>query len=278
MTINVGVRLHDVDGNGFKEKVELAHQQGFKCIHLAVNKVEKDFKYNWFCQPYANKMNEILSDNKIELAILGCYKNLAHPNKEKMDTIIKEYEAHIDFAAMLKQSVVGTETGCPNEDYSFDENTHTEKAIQTVIENLKKIVPHAEKKGVILAIEPVYKHIICSSKVARRVLDEVNSPNLKIILDPVNLLAKENIHQKNEIIQEAINLLKEDIVAVHIKDFRETENDLEAIRCGLGSMNYDAITQFIANKKGIPVTLENTNSQNAKDARNFIVEKIKKAQ
>ena len=42
--------------------------------------------------------------------------------------------------------------------------------------------------GVIMAIEPVYKHIVCNPIRARKVLVTIASPNLQIFFDPVNLL------------------------------------------------------------------------------------------
>ena len=38
-------------------------------------------------------------------------------------------------------------------------------------------------------------------------IDEIDSPNLQIILDPVNLLETDNYEQQREAIEEAIDLL-----------------------------------------------------------------------
>ena len=42
-----------------------------------------------------------------------------------------------------------------------------------------------------IAIEPVVKHIVYDARRARTVLDEIGSPNLQILFDPVNLLNME---------------------------------------------------------------------------------------
>ena len=78
---------------------------------------------------------------------------------------------------------------------------------------------YAEKMGVILAIEPVYKHIVCNPKRARKVLDTIQSPNLQIILDPVNLLDICNYKERDAIIAEAIEVLGKDVAMVHIKAY-----------------------------------------------------------
>ena len=86
--------------------------------------------------------------------------------------------------------------------------------------------------GVILAIEPVYKHIVCNPKRARKVLDEIGSPNLQIIFDPVNLLDISNYKERESIIAEAIEVLGEDIAVIHIKDFIVKDGALVSGGCG----------------------------------------------
>ena len=70
----------------------------------------------------------------------------------------------------------------------------------------------------IMAIEPVYRHIVYDGKRARQVLDRIGSPNLKIIFDPVNLLWTDNYEQRMEVIDEAMEILEKDIVMIHLKD------------------------------------------------------------
>lgn len=99
-----------------------------------------------------------------------------------MEKNVHRYMAHIRMASLLGAGVVGTETGAVNESYSFEERNHSEEALDIFIKNVRPVVQYAEKMGVILAIEPVYKHIVCNPKRARKVLDEIGSPNLQIIL------------------------------------------------------------------------------------------------
>lgn len=125
--------------------------------------------------------------------------------------------------------------------------------------------------GVIFAIEPVYKHIVCNPKRARRVLDEINSPNLQIIFDPVNLLDISNYKNRDEIIGEAMELLGDDIAMIHIKDFVVEDGKLVSVAAGTGEMDYTKIMKFIRERKPyVHVTLENTVPENAVAAREYI--------
>jgi len=124
---------------------------------------------------------------------------------------------------------------------------------------------------VIFAIEPVWKHIVSTPQRARRVLDEINSPNLQIIFDPVNLLCYDNYNDRERIFDDAMTLLGKDIAVVHIKDFVVGENDLTSVAAGDGEMDYTKIISFIKKEKPfIHVSLENTNPSNAERSRMLI--------
>ena len=89
--------------------------------------------------------------------------------------------------------------------------------------------------------------------------DEIGSPNLQIIFDPVNLLDISNYKEREAIIAEAIEVLGEDIAVIHIKDFIVKEGALVSVAAGTGEMDYTQIIRFIKEKKPyIHTTLENT--------------------
>ena len=207
----------------------------------------------------------------MDIAVIGCYLNLAVPDSEKLRQNTEKYMAHIRFASILGCGVVGTETGAPNMEYKYEPECRSDKSLDIFIKNLRPIVEYAEKMGVIVAIEPVLKHIVYSPQRARKVLDEIGSPNLQIIFDPVNLLGTENYQNRTQVINEAIELLGKDIACVHIKDFKVDGEELTACAAGTGEMDYTDIMRFIKYQKPyIHVTLENTVPENSEKAREYI--------
>lgn len=272
--MQIGLRLHDAAKLPLEERLAVVHEQGFTCGHLALSKVlEKKYAEADALTPgYAMYLKNLFAKNELDIAVLGCYLNLANPNPEKLKVIVEKYKAHIRFASHLGCGVVGTETGAPNEEYKYEPACHTEEALELFIKNLRPIVEYAEKMGVIFAIEPVWKHIVCNPARARRVLDEINSPNLQIILDPVNLLDISNYQDQVAIVEEAIELLGKDVAVVHIKDYVVKEGKLDSVAAGTGMMNYEAIIKFIKEKKPyIHTTLENTVPENAICAKEHIL-------
>ncbi|MBO4678744.1 MAG: sugar phosphate isomerase/epimerase [Lachnospiraceae bacterium] len=271
--MQLGIRLHDIKKAPLEERLEIAKEQGFKCGHLALSKVISEYPTgNSALTPgFAIYLKNLFAKYEQDIAVLGCYLNLADPNEEKMKKTYARYLSNIRFAALLGAGVVGSETGAVNEEYKFEPANHSDEALKLFIERLRPVVEYAEKSGVIFAIEPVFKHIVCNPKRARIVLDEIASPNLQIIFDPVNLLDISNYERRDEIFEEAMDILGDDIAVLHLKDFVVEDGGLKSVAAGTGEMQYDKIIKFVKDKKPfMHASLENTVPENAVSTREFI--------
>jgi sugar phosphate isomerase/epimerase len=268
-----GIRLHDAQKAPIEERLKIVKEQGFKCAHVALSKVitENSVADSALTPGYAMYLKRLFDKNDLDCAVLGCYLNLANPDPEKLKAIQNKYMANIRFAAHLGAGVVGTETGAPNVEYKFEEACWSEEALQTFITNLRPVVKYAEQMGVLIAIEPVVRHIVCNPVRARRVLDEIASPNLRIILDPVNLLEIYNYEKQDEIIDQAIELLGKDVAVLHVKDFVIRDGKCESVPVGQGQCHWDRIIPYMKKEKPfMHATLENTSPDNAVEALNYI--------
>ena len=271
--MRIGIRAHDVAYAPLDELIPNIHKQGFHCMHIALTKSIKEFKpgVETMTPGLAMYIKELCAENKVDVAVLGCYLNLCNPNPEKHKEIVEKYKAHIRFASILGCGVVGTETGAVNEEYKYEPANHSDEALQCFIDNLRPIVKYAEQFGVIVAIEPVWKHIVNTVERARKVLDVIDSPNLQIIFDPVNLLYVGNIDKQDEIIEKAFDLLLKDIAVVHCKDYVVEGDELKSIAAGTGGLNYPLLLKKIKEYKPyVHCTLENTVPENAVATREFM--------
>ena len=270
--MQTGIRFHDLAPGTVEERAGFARQQGFKCVHLALSKVGP-YKMTLpeLTPGWAMYLKKVFAKEDLDVAVLGCYLNLATPDEAALKHTQDIYKAHLRFASMLGAGVVGTETGAPNVDYKFVPECHEDKALDTFLYGLEPVVKCAESMGQILAIEPVFKHIVWNPKKARQVLDSIASPNLQIIFDPVNLLDISNYQNREEIFAEVIDLLGDDIAMIHLKDFRVQEDKLVSVGAGLGEMNYETILKFVKEKKPyIHATLEDTKPDNAVSAKEHV--------
>lgn len=270
-----GIRLHDAVKAPLEERLKAVKEQGFACAHLALSKVisENSVADSALTPGYAMYLKRLFDRYELDVAVLGCYLNLANPDPEKLKAIQNKYMANIRFAAHLGAGVVGTETGAPNLEYKFEEACWSEESLQIFINNLRPVVRYAEQMGVLMAIEPVVRHIVCNPVRARRVLDEINSPNLRIILDPVNLLEIYNYEKQDEILDEAVELLGKDVAVLHVKDFVIRDGKLVSVPVGQGMCHWERVIPYMKKEKPfMHATLENTSPDNAVAALEYIRE------
>lgn len=277
--MQIGIRLHDVNTNldlelqTMEARAATARAEGFSCVHLALSKVVKGAAFDNCAlnEGLAMYVKRVFAQNGLDVAVLGCYLNLAHPDPEKLKDIQSRYFGHLRVAALMGAGVVGTETGAPNPEYKMDANTHTREALESFIRGLAPVVERAEHWGVSVAIEPVWKHTVYDADRAVKVLEAIKSPNLRIILDPVNLIYPGNADRKERVIGDAIDKLGEHVAVVHLKDFIREGDGLRSVAAGTGEMDYTQILRFIKERKPcIQATLENTDNSSAVQAREFL--------
>lgn len=118
-------------------------------------------------------------------------------NLEKIEKTLKI----IDFAEELEVRIITTHIGVVSETDS-DKNAVMQEALQ-------KICRYAKRAGVYIAIETGPER----SGVLRRFIEETGEPNLKVNLDPANL-----VMVQGENPSEAVMTLKDLIIHTHAKD------------------------------------------------------------
>ena len=268
--MNIGIRLHDTAPGGLKERLGFAAAQGFTCAHLAMSKAVPGFSMNdapeLLTGELAAQVREEFAAQGMTCAVLGCYLNLANRDAEGLQRTQAIYKAHLRFGRLIGADVVGTETN-PAKGTTFAEpHWQSEEAFQLFIDCLRPVVRWAEEEDEVLAVEPVYRHIISTSERAERMLDAIPSDHLQIILDGVNLIGPTTIDQADEIIEDAIRRLGDRVRVLHMKDFTPGTDDLNACACGTGMMRYDRLPA-LGKARNLPMTLENTVPDNAEQAR-----------
>ncbi len=269
--MNIGIRLHDTAPGTLKERLTFAAGQGFSCAHLALSKAVDGFTMadapvRLAEAGFAREVRDTFAETGLQCAVLGCYLNLAHPVEEDRLRIRDIYLAHLRFAVAMGAGVVGTETPANPSSPFASEAPRSEEAFRFCMDCLRPIVRGAEECGAILAVEPVYTHIVSTPERAERMLEEMHSDNLRIILDAVNLLGADNAAEADGIFEEAIRRLGDRVSVLHMKDYQRRGDQLEAMACGTGDMRYERLLRF-AKERRLPMTLENTVPANAEAAR-----------
>lgn len=269
----LGVRAHDFGKLPPEELAAKIAASGATCVQLALSKAIDgiDNDYGRLSPGLANSIGESFRRHGIQIAVLGCYINLIHPDSDERRKLLERFKEHIRFARDFGCSIVGTETGSVNADYSFHPANHSESAFQTLLGSVDDLVNEAEKFGVFVGIEGVAKHVAHTPERVKRLLKVIPSHNLQVIFDPVNLLTPENHHDQDRIIQESFEYFGEKILILHAKDFMIEKEQLRTLPAGRGMLNYKLIARLLKEQKPyINILLEDTTPSDAPQSMAFI--------
>lgn len=278
--LNLGIRAHDIKADSLNELVQTIGEKGLTSVQLALAKSfpELNTSLGSLSPGFGKYIGNAFQQKNVQIAVLGCYINMIHPDLDERQAALNRFKEHIRFARDFGCSVVGTETGNVHAKMGYTVDNFEEKPFLDVVESVRELVEEAEKFGVIVGIEAGVNHPVYKSLLLKRLLDEVNSNNLQVIFDPVNLLTVDSYLNQDEIIKEAIELLGDRIIIVHCKDFIIDQGKLSFVAPGKGLLNYELVMNLVKAKKPfIQFLLESTTDPYIDDSIIYLRETYEKA-
>ena len=178
----------------------------------------------------------------IEIVAVNGTFNMIHPDAEVRKEGIKRFEVIAQACEGLKCNFVTLCTGSRNPDnmWRWHDDNLTQKAWDDMIVTMKKCLDIAERYDLTLGLECEASNCINTPERARKLLDELKSPNLKIIMDAANLFQRGDAKGENvrSIIDNAFSLIGSDIYLAHGKDIKEGEG-LNFTHAGNGIVDFD---------------------------------------
>jgi len=235
---NFGLRGHDI-GKNFPEMCEKARENKVSLLQFALAKTcnNIDFDEVGYDEAISFEVKEKLANHKLKVAVLGCYINPVDPIDDVRNTQLKRFANFLYYAKDFKVGVIGTETGMTD----TIENTHTPKNYLSFLKNMTPIIEKAEALNVKIGIEPVWRYTIYSVEMMRKMLDDMKSDSLSVILDISNMITIENHSTQDYMIQSAFECLGESISTIHLKDFKIENGRKFFAPAGTGFLNVKSI-------------------------------------
>lgn len=255
--MKIGMRGHDLKAASIAELAAKCADIGIPTLQLALGKSVPGFRKGLFSPGYAKGIGAALREKAVDVTVLGCYINPSESDPEKLEQNLSLFEESLQYAKFIGADMVGLETGFVGTQ-CIPENNQTEEAYQYLLRNMRRLVSTAEKLGVMIGVEGVHLFVVNTPEKMRRLLDDLNSPNVCVIFDPVNYLNEVNFRDQEGIMERACRLLADKMAVVHLKDFVVTGDSIAyGPLCENGSLNraylFDLLRKF---KPNLPVILE----------------------
>lgn len=263
--LSFGMRCHDICPKmPMEELFQEVRANQIDQIQLAFGKSisDYDFSVGHYSPGFGRYIASLLEKNQIHVAVLGCYINPIHPIESRRQAEVAKFIEHLKYAKIIGADMVGTETGRLDPDMKVTPETFTETAYQRLLKSMREIVSAAEKLGVTVGVEGVFDHTLYSPAMMKRFLEDIDSPNVEVILDSVNLIHPDEVERQEEVIDKAFAYYGDMITMLHMKDFVFDGSSQIFRHVGEGLFQYEPLMKHLKEKKPhITMLLENSNKE-----------------
>jgi sugar phosphate isomerase/epimerase len=176
-------------------------------------------------------------------ALSGTY-NMIHPDRAVRGQGLRRLELLLSEARAMGTSLVTLCTGTrdPADQWRRHPDNDTPEAWADLLTEMAKAAALAERFGIDLGIEPEHANVVSTAPHAARLLREVASPRLRIVLDSANMVEDAESDQR-PIFAEACDLLGDRIVMAHAKD-RDAAGAV--VPAGAGIIDFDSFFAELA--------------------------------
>lgn len=180
-----------------------------------------------------------LQRHSLSMAAVSGTCNLIHPDPLQRSNDLSRLETLIRAARSISTTVVTLCTGTrdPSDMWRAHPGNRSTEAWKDLIKSLERILHTAQECDVVLGVEPEPANVIDSAIKARKLLDEVRSPWLKIVFDAANLIQPQCLEEQERVLRGAVDLLGPDIAIAHAKDVMPGVS-LRHVAAGSGALNY----------------------------------------
>lgn len=214
MSVIIGTRAHDFPYNDPDSLFSAISSAGYRAVQLACPK-----SFGWKYPLNDEQVEQIVSSKEkhgISIAVLGCYVEIADPDKDRRLTAVETYINALKTAKDIGAFCVGTETT-----HLHGEVSGQTAALDRLTDSVLRMADAAEKFGINMGIEPVFGQTLATPELACELKYRADSKRLKWIWDAINLLDPDD--ESSPLLsrqQNTAQLLGTDIIAMHIKDVK----------------------------------------------------------
>ena len=170
------------------------------------------------------------------MAVSGTY-NMIHPDLAARERGHRRLAVLAERCGAMSTGLITLCTGTrdPLDQWREHPDNNSAEAWRDLLVAMETAIEIADQYDVDLGIEPELANVVNSAQKARRLIDELKSPRVKIVIDPANLFDIETIEEQRTIVSSAIDLLADRIVMAHAKD---RTSDGQFTTAGKGVLDY----------------------------------------
>jgi sugar phosphate isomerase/epimerase len=185
----------------------------------------------------AAAVREAAREAGVEIAAVSATYNMAHPDAGARRRGLAGLRAIAGAARAMGTGLVTVCTGTRDAEdmWRAHPDNGTAEAWRTMMESMAAAVEIAEEFGVEVGVEPEPANVVSTAEKARRLIGELGSGRVRVVLDGANLFEGGSVEEGRKAVERGIGLLGEWIAIAHAKD-RRADGSFAA--AGVGVLDY----------------------------------------
>ena len=237
--IQIGILLGTFGGPTLEARLDGAKACGLDCVQLSLDCAGLPAMPEEISPELARRIRREATARGITIASVQGTFNMCHPDGEQRRAGLRRLRVLAEACPRLGASKVHLCTGTrdPGNMWRRHPDNDTAAAWQAMAACVREATVIAQGAGVVLGFEPEVNNVVNSARKARRLMDEIGSPHLKVTMDAANLFPTGELPRMKEILEEAFSLVGKDIVMAHAKDL-DHDGDAGHLPAGHGRLDY----------------------------------------
>jgi sugar phosphate isomerase/epimerase len=220
-----------------------------------------------------DRITGALRGRGLEIAGLYGYYNVVDPDPARRQRGQARMEWLITNWKRLGSPLIATETGTFNRQSEWVEapENATEQGYLECRAALQRLVQAAAKTGATICLEPYWRNVIDSAQRAERLFKEVNSPALKLVMDPCNYFRKEDLPNMRTMLADIFRRVGRQTVLAHAKDVKAAAEGTDLPAAGEGVLDYPLYLRLLAElNRPLHLAIEHLTLEDVPRARDFV--------
>jgi sugar phosphate isomerase/epimerase len=194
-------------------------------------------------EPTARRIGAVFADHGIQVSAVSGTFNAIDPDRERRAECVRRVGRLAERCEALGTRVITLCTGTRNLASMWRHHPDNERpeAWAEMVETMRALVAPAEAHGVDLAFEPEVVNVVDTAEKAERLIAEVGSPRLRLVMDPANYFHPAMLPRMREVLEDVFAHVGRYISLAHAKDVRLPEPGRdECVRpaAGTGVLDY----------------------------------------
>ena len=188
----------------------------------------------------AKRIRKAAAEQRIAIEAVSGTFNMIHPDAKQRRDGLHKLGIIAGACESLDTRMITLCTGTRDAEnmWRHHQQNDSPEAWRDLLVSLTKALTIADKFDLLLGVEPEIGNVVSSAEHARRLLDELRSPRLKIVIDPANLFRPADLPRMDEIMDEAFDLLGGDLAMAHAKEL-SADGHAGSLPLGSGALDWN---------------------------------------